>query len=170
MTDKSIAEMLKIGQVTFSRWKRDRPELYDRIKRSYECEEVMNKIGISLDQTKSILRYYKIQGEKTMETLLKEKVLIEESASHLISNIGGTALAEAGVWSIKVDDVITFVEDGDVFVDEDGDKWIKSGTNIVPLKGVEEEISVSMSLAQDQLDAVYNLFDDNGLFKTDDED
>ena len=99
------------------------------------------------------------------ESILKEKVLIEESASHLINDIDGTILAEAGVWSIKVDDVITFVEGGDVFVDEDGDEWIKAGTNIVPLKGAEEDISVSMSLRKDQLDAVYNLFNDDGILK-----
>ena len=96
---------------------------------------------------------------------LKEKVLIEEFASHLISDIVGVVLAESGVWSIKLDDTMTFIENEDVSVDRNGDQWVKSGTIIIPLKGIEEEIFVSTSLSKDQLDDIYDLLGEEGVLK-----
>ena len=111
---------------------------------------------------------YKTEGEENMNTILKENVLIENSAQHIIGDTGAVVLAEAEMSAIKLDESITILDNGDIFEDEDGDNWIKAGIDIVPLMHVEEEFSVSMSLAKDQLNAVYDLFDDAGMLKGED--
>jgi len=59
MTDKKICSMLDLQPSTFSRWKSERPELYQRIKESYECEATLKKLGVSLDEAKAIIELYK---------------------------------------------------------------------------------------------------------------
>ena len=59
ITDKHIAKTVGIGAVTFSRWKKERPELYKRIKDSFECEETLKKLEMTLDEAKEALAAYK---------------------------------------------------------------------------------------------------------------
>ncbi len=64
LKDKEIAKKLKIGAVTLSRWKRNRPELYTRIKESYKCEAVLEKLGVSLDEAKEVIEKYKGRNDE----------------------------------------------------------------------------------------------------------
>lgn len=59
ITDKDIAKTVGIGAVTFSRWKKERPKLYNRIKKSFECEEALEKLGVTLDEAKEAIAAYK---------------------------------------------------------------------------------------------------------------
>lgn len=59
ITDKHIAETVGIGAVTFSRWKKERPELYSRIKKSFECEAILEKLGMTLDEAKEAITAYR---------------------------------------------------------------------------------------------------------------
>jgi len=64
LKDKEIAKKLKIGAVTLSRWKHSRPELYTRIKESYECEATLEKLGVSLDEAKEVIEAYQSEDQK----------------------------------------------------------------------------------------------------------
>lgn len=59
ITDKHIAKMVGIGAVTFSRWKKERPKLYSRIKQSFECEAALEKLGVTLDEAKEAITAYR---------------------------------------------------------------------------------------------------------------
>lgn len=60
LTDKAIAEIIDVDQVTFSRWKTGRPELYTRIKRSFECEEKLKALELTLDEALKIVKDHKV--------------------------------------------------------------------------------------------------------------
>jgi len=60
LTDKAIAESIDVDQVTFSRWKTGRPELYARIKQSFECEAKLKALGVALDDAIRIVKDYKV--------------------------------------------------------------------------------------------------------------
>ncbi|MGD9970418.1 MAG: hypothetical protein AB7S65_08170 [Sulfuricurvum sp.] len=57
--DKDIAAAIDISPVTFSRWKTERPELYTRIKKSFECEAKLKALEITLDDALKIVKQYK---------------------------------------------------------------------------------------------------------------
>lgn len=57
--DKDIAASIDISPVTFSRWKTERPELYTRIKKSFECEAKLKALEITLDDALKIVKQYK---------------------------------------------------------------------------------------------------------------
>lgn len=59
LTDKAIAEIIGVDQVTFSRWKTSRPELYHRVKQSFECEAKLKALEITLDDALKIVKDYK---------------------------------------------------------------------------------------------------------------
>jgi hypothetical protein len=59
MTDKAICELLDLNQMTFSRWKTERPELYRRIKQSFECEAKLKALEITLDDALKIVKDHK---------------------------------------------------------------------------------------------------------------
>ena len=53
-----------IGAVTFSRWKKERPELYTRIKKSFECEAVLKKLEMALEEAIAAIRDEEKQESK----------------------------------------------------------------------------------------------------------
>ncbi len=59
MKAKEMAAAVNIPEGTFSRWKQSRPELYQRIVKSFECEETMQKLGESLEEALKIIEAYK---------------------------------------------------------------------------------------------------------------
>lgn len=59
LTDKAIAEIIDVDQVTFSRWKTGRPELYKRIKQSFEYEAKIKEIELKLND---VIQIVKIDG------------------------------------------------------------------------------------------------------------
>lgn len=59
LTDKEIAKKIEIGAVTFSRWKKERPKLYQRIKKSFECEALIDKLNTSSEQIREAIAAYK---------------------------------------------------------------------------------------------------------------
>ena len=59
--DKDIAASIDISPVTFSRWKTERPELYTRIKKSFECEAKLKELEITLDDALKIVKQYKVE-------------------------------------------------------------------------------------------------------------
>lgn len=59
LTDKAIAEIIDVDQVTFSRWKTSRPELYSRIKQSFEYEAKIKEIESKLND---VIQIVKIDG------------------------------------------------------------------------------------------------------------
>jgi plasmid maintenance system antidote protein VapI len=59
MKAKEMAEAINVPENTFSRWKHTRPELYERIKKSFECEELIQKMGITIDEMKKAIEAYK---------------------------------------------------------------------------------------------------------------
>ena len=63
-TDKQIAEEIGVGPVTFSRWKKARPQLYQRIKQSYHCEETLKELGMTLEKAKELIEAYKAEDPK----------------------------------------------------------------------------------------------------------
>ncbi|BCD62870.1 hypothetical protein NitYY0826_C1756 [Nitratiruptor sp. YY08-26] len=64
MTAKEMAAAINVPENTFSRWKHSRPELYQRIVKSFECEEALNKLEITLDEAKEIIEKYKKERKK----------------------------------------------------------------------------------------------------------
>ncbi|MDP2077332.1 MAG: hypothetical protein Q8J85_04750 [Sulfuricurvum sp.] len=67
ITDKAISESIDVDQVTFSRWKTGRPELYTRIKQSFECEAKLKALELTLDQALKIVKDHKVAEAKTEE-------------------------------------------------------------------------------------------------------
>lgn len=59
-----MAAAINVPENTFSRWKHSRPELYQRIVKSFECEEALNKLEITLDEAKEIIEKYKKERKK----------------------------------------------------------------------------------------------------------
>ena len=59
MKAKEMAAAINVPENTFSRWKHRRPELYRRIVKSFECEETMQKLGVSLEEALKIIEAYK---------------------------------------------------------------------------------------------------------------
>lgn len=57
--DKDICEIIDIYPSTFSRWKKERPELHKRIKQSFECEAKLNELELSLKDALKLLEDYK---------------------------------------------------------------------------------------------------------------
>jgi len=66
LTDKAIAEIIDVDQVTFSRWKTGRPELYRRVKESFRCEAKLKELELTLDDAIKIVKDYKGQSEAHM--------------------------------------------------------------------------------------------------------
>ncbi|WP_292657987.1 hypothetical protein [Nitratifractor sp.] len=50
--------------MTFSRWKKTRPQLYQRIKQSYHCEETLAELGVTLEKAKELIEAYKAEDPK----------------------------------------------------------------------------------------------------------
>ena len=63
-TDKEIAKEIGVGPVTLSRWKSSRPALYNRIKQSYRCEEVLDELGMTLEKAREVIEAYKAGDRK----------------------------------------------------------------------------------------------------------
>lgn len=64
LTDKEIASIIDVDQVTFSRWKTKRPELYKRVKDSFRCEAKLKELELSLDQALDIVKDYNTQNKE----------------------------------------------------------------------------------------------------------
>ena len=58
MKAKDMAKAINVQESTFSRWKHSRPELYQRIVKSFECEETLKQLGLTLDEAKEIIKRY----------------------------------------------------------------------------------------------------------------
>ena len=63
MKAKEMAEAINVPENTFSRWKHTRPELYKRIKKSFECEELLNKLDVTADELKEAIKAYKAEDK-----------------------------------------------------------------------------------------------------------
>ncbi len=58
MKAKEMAAAVGVGEVTFSRWKKERPELYARIVASFECEERLAALRVSMEDALQIIEAY----------------------------------------------------------------------------------------------------------------
>jgi len=58
MKAKEMAAAINVPENTFSRWKQTRPELYRRIVRSFECEDALKRLGLTLEEAKEIIEKY----------------------------------------------------------------------------------------------------------------
>lgn len=63
MKAKEMAEAINVPENTFSRWKQSRPELYQRIVKSFECEELLNKLDVTADELKEAIKAYKAKDK-----------------------------------------------------------------------------------------------------------
>lgn len=61
MKAKEMAAAINVPENTFSRWKHSRPELYQRIVKSFECEEKLKELNVTLDKAKEIIEVYQSQ-------------------------------------------------------------------------------------------------------------
>jgi len=64
MTAKEMAEAVGVPENTFSRWKKSRPALHERIVKSFECEEALEKLGVTLEEALKAIEAYKAQEKK----------------------------------------------------------------------------------------------------------
>lgn len=139
ITDKAICEALNINQMTFSRWKVDRPELYKRIKESFDCEAKLGELELTLEQALKIVKRNKevidmSKYELIENTFIPNSMGYEMQEGYSLSGmmIGATASDQIKVIYMESDKKIV---NGDVYVlkytltphvDDNGGEWLYS--------------------------------------------